>query len=105
MDFISDLTFLQALTILLLGLLFFKEDIMPWIKNLLGVKSSAPPHQPATSNQVNELAEYVNHRQSEILERQLKVLERIDDRTKEILRKHEEYDKYGVKVRTLIKDE
>lgn len=92
----EDLTFLQYLTILLLGLLFFREEIMPWIKGKLGFKGDG---SNATKGQVNELAEYVNHRQTEILDKQTAILGEVKSGIEDVKRKHEEWDKYGVPIR------
>ncbi len=106
----EDITFLQSITLLLIGLLFFREEIMPWIKGKLGLRTDGGN---ATQGQVSELAEYVNHRQTEVLERQTSLLEKqntqleaqtviigniktgIDD----VKRKHEEWERYGVPIK------
>lgn len=107
----EDITFLQGITLLLIGLLFFKEEIIPWIKSKLGLSTA---NASATKGQVSELAEYVNHRQTEVLERQTQLLEKqniqmeaqtviiadikggIDD----VKRKHDEWERHGVPIKS-----
>lgn len=106
----EELTFMQAITLILIGLLFFREEIMPYIKGKLGIKND---NSNATKGQVNELAEYVNHRQTEVLERQTSLLERqnsqlekqtvmmedIRNGVADVKRKHEEWERYGVPLK------
>lgn len=92
----EDLSFTESLIIILLGLLFFKEELIPWIKQKLGFDSNKAN---ATKGQLNELVEYVNHRQTEILDRQTEILSENRDDIKTLIRKHEEWDRYGMKIR------
>jgi len=91
-----EYTFLEYLIILLVGLLFFKEEIIPWIKGKLGFQKSEPN---ATSSQLENLAEYVNHRQTEILEAQTRILGEVKEGVSDIKRKHDEWERYGIPVR------
>jgi len=96
----------------MLGLLFFRDEIIPWIKVKFGMdpnKGSAN----ATRGQVSELTEYVNHRQTEVLERQTSLLEKqntqleaqtviignIKSGSDDVKRKHEEWERYGVPIK------
>jgi hypothetical protein len=96
----EDFTFLQSITLLLIGLLFFRDEIIPWIKEKMGLKAK---EKTATSNQVDELAEYVNHRQTEILDKQTAILESIHEGVKDVKRKHDEWERYGIPVRNVNK--
>lgn len=96
----EDITFLQSITLLMIGLLFFRDEIIPWIKQKMGLKATEPT---ATSHQVDELAEYVNHRQTEILDKQTAILDSIHEGVKDVKRKHDEWDRYGIPVRHLTK--
>lgn len=106
----EDYTFTQHLILLLVALLFFRDEIIPWIKSKLGFSNE---NSKATKGQVSELAEYVNHRQTEVLDRQTQLLEKqnaqLETQTQimagvkigvdDVKRKHEEWDKYGVPTR------
>jgi len=91
-----EYTFAEYLIIILIGLLFFKEEIIPWIKQKLGFNSDKTN---ATKGQVDQLAEYVNHRQTEILDAQTRILGDVKEGVEDIKRKHEEWDKFGVPIR------
>jgi archaellum component FlaC len=109
----ENFTFLESLTIVLIALLFFKEEITPWIKEKLGISNSK---SNATKGQVDELAEYVNHRQTEILEAQTRILGEVKNEVtnhsktlgevhseiNKVGRKQEEWEKYGIPVRTRL---
>lgn len=106
----EDITFLQSMTLLLIGLLFFKEEIIPWIKGKLGMSQAS---SMATKGQVSELAEYVNHRQTEVLDRQTQLLEKqnsqleaqtailstVKDGVENVNRKHDEWERHGVPIK------
>lgn len=106
----EDINFLQGITLLLIGLLFFREEIMPWIKAKLGLKTDG---NNATQGQVTELTEYVNHRQTEVLERQTQLLEKQNSQLEkqtiiigdikcgidDVKRKHDEWERYGVPIK------
>jgi hypothetical protein len=92
----ENFAFLQYLVILLVGLLFFREEITPWIKSKLGISDKK---NPATSEQMSNLTEYVNHRQTEILAEQTRILASIHDDVKVVIRKHEEWERFGIPTR------
>lgn len=92
----ENFAFLQYLVILLVGLLFFREEITPWIKTKLGISDK---NSTATKAQMNELSEYVNHRQTEILAEQTRILASISDDVKSVLRKQDEWDRFGMPMR------
>jgi len=106
----EQFSFLELLVFLLIGLLFFREDIMPWVKQKLGFNTD---NHPATKEEFTELSNHVNHTQTEMLERQTKTLEKqteslgeirdcvkvIADGIKDVHNKHQEWDKYGIKTR------
>lgn len=107
----DDINFLQGITLLLIGLLFFRDEIIPWIKGKLGMKVD---NSPATQGQVGELAEYVNHRQTEVLDRQTQLLEKqnsqleaqtiiiadIKNGNEDVKRKLEEWERHGVPIKS-----
>lgn len=95
LDFINHFTFLELLVVVLFVLLFFKEQLMPFLFGLFGKKSSNPASQESFDN----LAEHVNHRQTEIMERQTELLEHIKEAIQNVNRKHEEWEKYGIPTR------
>lgn len=104
----DDLTFLQGLTLILIGLLFFKEEIIPWIKEKLGFKSG----KMATSEQMEELSDHYNHETTDLLtginEGIAKVNENLivmGETIKEVSRKQQEWEKYGVPARCLRENE
>jgi hypothetical protein len=92
----EDITFLQSLTLILLGLLFFKEQIIPWILAKLGMD---PAKSNATKGQVDQLAEYVNHRQTEIMEQQTVILGEVKGTAETTLRKLDEWERHGVPIK------
>lgn len=69
---------------------------MPVIRKWLGMETKGIP---ATSGQFEQLTEYVNHQQTEILKRQTQLMEAILEIVRDIRRKQEEYDKYGINAR------
>lgn len=92
----ESFNFPELLIFLLIGLLFFKEQLVPVLLNRLGFKNDSAT---ATKGQVNELAEYVNHRQTEIMEEQTKILSSIKEGVDKANRQHETWEKYGIKAR------
>lgn len=96
-------TFWQILIVILIGLLFFKEEIMPFIRRWLGMKE-VPDASPATTHQIDELTEYVNHQQTELIKRQTALMESTLDIVRDIRRKHDEWDKYGINARCEVID-
>ena len=99
----EDLTFLQALTVLLIGLLFFREDIIPWLKSWFGVKPEAVPTTPVTLadllGQMTKLTEYFNHDTTQHNLEIKECLKSIDENMKTLVRKHDEYERFGIKSR------
>lgn len=101
-------SFLEYLILLLIVLLFAKEDLMPWIKSKLGIKTD---NNPATKGEFSKLSDHVNHRQTEILEAQTRILEKVEltvgsivSGLKDIHIKHAEWEKYGVPTRCKDKE-
>lgn len=95
----DNLTYLEYLTLILIGLLFFREDIMPWVKGFFGFKTQ----KPASSDDFDNLADHVNHRQTEILEKQTEILQQIKEGIENVNRKHEEWEKYGINTRCSVR--
>lgn len=91
----ESLSYLESLILLLIGLLFFRDEMMGWIKQKLGFKSN----KGATEQQVGELAEYVNHRQTEIMAEQTRILASIDNKADKIIAKHDEWERHGVPLK------
>lgn len=96
----EDITFLQMITLILIGLLFFRDEIIPWIKIKLGM-DPGKSNRAATQAQVSDLAEYVNHRQTEIMEKQTAILESVQVGVESINRKQDEWERFGVPTRPL----
>jgi hypothetical protein len=92
---LDDLTFLQMLTLGLVGLLFFRDEIMPWIKHKLGI----PDKTPATKESMEKLSQHVNHTQTDILDTQTKILEDVRACVKDIRAQHLEWEKFGIPTR------
>lgn len=95
----ENLSYLESLILLLIGLLFFRDEMMDWLKQKLGFKSRT---RGATKEQVDELAEYVNHRQTEIMAEQTRILAGIDNKTDKIIAKHDEWERHGVPLKSKL---
>lgn len=92
----EGLSFLEWLILVLIGLLFFKEQAVAWISSKLGLKNG---NGAATSGQVETLASYYNHDITSRLEKLVEASENIARGVERIQDKHGEWDKYGIKVR------
>ena len=114
----DTLSFPELLILLLVGLLFFKEQILVLISQWFGKERDYDDGDPITTMQglgqkfgetqkaFFELKQYVNHRQSEILDNQTNLLKEIslkmdrhNDMERENHNKLEEIIKYGVNCR------
>ena len=85
-----DFSFIESLILILIGLLFFRDEVMPFILKKLGIKKNGNAH--ATSEEMQELKHHYNHETTELLTE-------INEGIKDLNRKHEEYEKYGIKTR------
>ena len=92
--------FLQVLTVVLIGLLFFREDIIPFVKSWLGISNKG---EHSTRAQMEVLTQYYNHDTSRILndlsaktDRMQHTLEDTNENVKNIARKQEEWERHGV---------
>ncbi|MEK9208092.1 MAG: hypothetical protein AAB922_06400 [Patescibacteria group bacterium] len=86
--------FLQTLILLLLGLLFFKENLLSWINKKFGFgNGEEKPHWAA------ELEHYFNHETTgilrEIRDSQTNMCKKMD----KAINMLENQDKYGIKIR------
>lgn len=112
MEGMTEVTFLQGLTLLLVGLLFFREEIMPWIKGKLGISNE---REHATRGQMDKLSNYYNHDTTELLQaintNVVKVhqnVEKVHLTMREVERQLEglqvtnaEWEKFGIPTRNL----
>jgi hypothetical protein len=104
-----DLHFESGLILLLVGLLFFKDEIMPFIK--YGVskftgKQFDESQTPATKKQMETLSNYYNHDTTELLKsidanivKMHSALEKVEDAVRELKQQHSEWEKYGIPTR------
>lgn len=117
----ENFSFLEYLIILLIGLLFFKEEIMPWIKKTLGITTT---NISDTIKELRELVEQTKNNSIHLVENYnhntTKDLQTIASNQKEMITginkisshqdlirndvaviksKQEEWEKYGIKTR------
>lgn len=76
----ETLSFPEILILILIGLLFVKEQLVLWVSAWLGLERDYDDGQPVTTirelaHQFSKLQEYVNHRETEFFD---KLLVKID---------------------------
>lgn len=104
-----EFDFLQTLTLLLIGLLFGKDTVLPWIAQKFGIKlgnnvenakdevmaDNRNAMQPLLS-EMESLSAHYNHETTDLLKD-------IRDGIRQINAKHNEWDKYGINTRDCAK--
>lgn len=85
----EGLQFHEALIFLLIGLLFFKEQILKYI----GMAGDDTPEW------AERLIQYANHDTTKMHEKTHSVLERVEDKQELIVTLIKEMKEYGIKVR------
>ncbi len=90
---LESANFLQVLTLLLIGLLFGKDTLLPWLGyKFFGTKqpgeSGDTRSLPRIEHKMDELQFHYNHEMTELLKE-------IRDNTAEMHRKLQEWEKYG----------
>ena len=83
-------TFQQLIIIGLFLALFFREVLETWVRKMLGIPKNGSAN--ATSKEISELRQHYNHETT-------KQLREINEGIQKLNRTHEEYDKFGIKMR------
>ncbi len=83
-------SFLEGLILFLIGLLFFKEQLVPAVMSKFGVNIK----KLATSEQVDTLTEHFNHETTELLTEIRDDLRIMSEGVKTINRRQDEWERY-----------
>ncbi len=93
----ENFSFLEFLILLLLGILLFRDQVVPALMSKLGIKMD----KPASGKQMNTLTEHFNHETTELLTeirddfREMRAdFREMSEGIKVVHRKHDEWEKH-----------
>lgn len=89
----SDYSFLQYLVLILLGILFFKEELKRWFSDKLGLKSRSLDFKMDT------LSQHFNHETTHLLTDILAETKKSAEHAEKAVLMLEEFKEYGIKPR------
>lgn len=98
-DLFATLTFWQFLILLLVGLLFVRDVVVQWVRQKLGLGGGQEAQESDVGCRMDRLVEYVNHNQTEILNKILEAQREHNKLDEKVIALLENMDKYGVNCR------